>query len=304
VLLATGPIVTKDAEVANPWGLDVTPRGLKVDACGRTSMARVFAAGAVTGVAGRLAVRAGADARAAVEAIDALLAGRDHAPSPKPWTCRLSSPRETELRELARVAAERQTVGCRPKAVGAAVSCGTSCGASVAPTAHSLKPTADLPASSLAAGRCLHCDCRKAGDGADPADWPCALRRWAAEYGATARHAAGPRREITVDDTHERVIYDSGKCISCGLCVQIAQQRGEEFGLTFIGRGFTVRVGVPLGRTLREGLTHCAAEVAAACPVGAICQRQPQATSHKPQGKERLGQKDNDSGNDVAGSKT
>jgi len=284
VLLATGRL---SAEAAEALGLEVTPRGVKVDACGRTSRPRVFAAGAVTGLAGRLAVRAGADALTVVEAIDAMLAGREFTPPPRPWTCRLGSPSEAELRELARAASRStgvppvsrmgvspmqplpldQTFTSQPNANETATPC--------VGHGRDARATHGRDAHATAAGRCLHCDCRKAGGGADPAGWPCQLRRWAAVYGATKHGGgsgvAGPRRKIVIDDTHELAIYDSGKCISCGLCVRIAKQRGEEFGLTFIGRGFSVRVGVPLGRSLREGLTKCAEEVAAACPVGAIC---------------------------------
>jgi len=279
VLLATGPAAT------DAWGLEMTPRGVKVDACHRTSMARVFAAGAAVGLGGRLAVRAGADALAAVEAIDATLAGREYAPPPRPWTCRLHAPRETELRELARVARGEgvfnRSTGVSPMQTLPEEQTSTSqqnASETVTPCVghgRDARATHGRDARATAASRCLHCDCRKAGDAVDPSEWPCALRRWAAEYGAVAKSGGaaggGPRREVAVDDTHELVIYDSGKCISCGLCVRIAKLRGEEFGMAFIGRGFSVRVGVPFGRPLRDGLTKCAADIAAACPTGAIC---------------------------------
>ncbi len=51
------------------------------------------------------------------------------------------------------------------------------------------------------------------------------------------------------------MIYEPGKCIDCGLCIQIAAAAGEPLGLTYIGRGFDVRVGVPLGHSLAEALT-------------------------------------------------
>ncbi|MGD2110864.1 MAG: hypothetical protein PVI86_15910, partial [Phycisphaerae bacterium] len=44
----------------------------------------------------------------------------------------------------------------------------------------------------------------------------------------------------------------------------------EPLGLTFVGRGFDVRVGVPFDRTVAEALTHTARECVDACPTGAL----------------------------------
>jgi predicted molibdopterin-dependent oxidoreductase YjgC len=69
---------------------------------------------------------------------------------------------------------------------------------------------------------------------------------------------------------HPQIIYESGKCIDCGLCIQIAAKSGEELGLTFIGRGFDVRVAVPFERSIADGLKESAAKCVAACPTGAL----------------------------------
>ena len=115
------------------------------------------------------------------------------------------------------------------------------------------------------AARCLRCDCRGLDD--------CALRRYAIEYGASATRHACERRRFERDTTHPRVVYESGKCIDCGLCVAIASRAGEELGLTFVGRGFDVRVAVPFGEGIAEGLARVASECAAACPTGALTMR-------------------------------
>ena len=48
----------------------------------------------------------------------------------------------------------------------------------------------------------------------------------------------------------------------------------EDFGFTFIGRGFDVVVGVPFHETTAAGLRKVALEVADACPTGAICRKE------------------------------
>ena len=68
---------------------------------------------------------------------------------------------------------------------------------------------------------------------------------------------------------HAEVIYEPGKCIDCGLCIQIAAAAGEPLGLTLVGRGFDVRVAVPLDRPLAEALRRWRRSVAA-CPTAAL----------------------------------
>jgi ferredoxin len=112
------------------------------------------------------------------------------------------------------------------------------------------------------AARCLHCDCRKPQS--------CKLRRYAKEYNARSTRYQGPRRLFAQQLQHPQLIYEPGKCISCGLCIQIAAESGEKLGLTFIGRGFDVRVAVPFDRSIAEGLQNAASQCVQACPTGAL----------------------------------
>ena len=52
--------------------------------------------------------------------------------------------------------------------------------------------------------------------------------------------------------------------------LDVAERAGEEFGFTDVGRGFDVKIGVPLDKSLKKGLGHTAAQVIAACPAGAL----------------------------------
>ncbi|MFA6127937.1 MAG: 2Fe-2S iron-sulfur cluster-binding protein [Bacteroidales bacterium] len=116
------------------------------------------------------------------------------------------------------------------------------------------------------AARCLHCECRKPET--------CLLRMYADEYGAEQKRFQGPQRKpVTKQFQHETVVYEPQKCIKCGICVRITALYKEEFGLTFIGRGFDVVIGVPFSESLREGLTHTAEEAANACPTGALAMK-------------------------------
>jgi ferredoxin len=111
--------------------------------------------------------------------------------------------------------------------------------------------------------RCLHCDCRKNHD--------CKLRRYSDEYGAEQGTFKGEdRARFSQVNQHPRAIYEPGKCIKCGLCVRITKQEGEPFGFTFIGRGFEVKPGVSLNKSLAQGLERVAENVVASCPTGAL----------------------------------
>jgi len=116
------------------------------------------------------------------------------------------------------------------------------------------------------AGRCLRCDCMKVES--------CKLREYATRYGARQFVYPGAARPpITPMIQSDAVVYEPGKCIKCGLCVEIATQRGEPLGMAFMRRGFDTRVGVPFDHSLAEGLGACAGECAEACPTGALALR-------------------------------
>jgi ferredoxin len=116
------------------------------------------------------------------------------------------------------------------------------------------------------AARCMHCDCRSKS--------ACTLRELSEAYHARRkvfRDAERPRvkREVR----HELLVWEPGKCIQCGRCVAITAQEKELPGLTFIGRGFDVRIAVPLDGAFSEALKQTAMKCAEACPTGALEKR-------------------------------
>jgi formate dehydrogenase major subunit len=127
--------------------------------------------------------------------------------------------------------------------------------------------TAGLPDAEAVreARRCIQCDCL--------AKDRCGLRRYGTEYEAEAGKYRGKRRAFARDASHPEIVYESGKCVLCGLCVRIAEQEGERPGITFQGRGFPTVTAIPFDRPLAEGLARTGARCAAACPTGALAKK-------------------------------
>lgn len=116
------------------------------------------------------------------------------------------------------------------------------------------------------AARCLQCGCAKADD--------CLLRVLSSTYGADPRKFKGPPRVTEIDNSHEEVVFEPGKCIFCGICVRIAAEQGEASGLAYHGRGFDMAVEGPFGEPLAKALRKAARLCAEACPTGALYVRE------------------------------
>ena len=244
VVLALGTVIPNGPEVPGPAlsGLTLTARGIAIERnTYETNLKGVFAGGNAVSES-RRAIRALAHGKEIAVSVDQFLRGLPVVGELGRFASRIGKLLEGERTELLQIAtAAERTMPDGGDGLGFVES--ESVGES---------------------SRCLKCGC--------PIFEECTLRRYAEEYGADqARFQMGERKHIErVFQYHGKVLFEPGKCIKCGLCIQIATKEGEDLGLAFVGRGFDVRVAVPFNGSFEEGMTKAAQACIEACPTAAL----------------------------------
>lgn len=236
VLLAVGA-----AGVAGAGELGVTVSGKVISSearTARTSLEGVFAAGAAVKPVPQL-LRAMVEGRGAAECIHRFLQGEPPERVRKPFSSVMGKLNAAEM-------------GAFLKGAGAGER-HTPCDACAG---------FNRQEATGEAARCLQCDCRSKG--------VCALQRYAQLYEVDAGRFRGTHRDFEQHAQPGGVLFEPGKCILCGICVRLAEQAAEPLGLTFVGRGFEVRVAAPFHEAIERGLQKVAAECVRACPTGAL----------------------------------
>jgi len=243
VLIAAG---ADGANVAEGFGAQLTKQGVAVmRGTHETSAEGVFAAGHVVRKKGKF-IHTVASGKAAATSVHQFLSGQPVRGPHKPFSSSIGKLKEGEIEQFLTEASPE----------GSAI--------------LSDESDANLHQEEAAreASRCLRCDCRATSD--------CKLLQAAERYGARQNRFPADRKRFGKTTQHALVVYEPGKCIRCGNCVAVAQRSREPLGLTFIGRGFDVRVEVPFGERLSDGLREAAEASASVCPTGALVPKRDQ----------------------------
>ena len=234
VLLCAGEC---SKECADSMGLKYSGKGIQVDAVTlMTNKPGVFAAGSSVAPV-KHAIRACAQGRQAAHSISCYFKGKMPPHDEKPYSVRMGHLHPGELDILTDDASMHSRVTASAEG-------------------YSEEQV------QIETMRCLHCECAKV-DG-------CKLRDVSYQYHASPTAYKTEHRHYTRDCSHLEIVFEPSKCISCGLCIQIAEERAEELGLTFFERGFDVKIGVPFEGKLPAGLIHAAKECAEICPTAAL----------------------------------
>jgi ferredoxin len=239
ILLATGP--TSHALAAS---LGLAADGNKLDADKQsmmTSRSGVFAAGRAVRPGGQ-PVNSVADGKAVAVCIRQYLTNEPVLRPPKPFSVFMGKVVDAEME-------------------------GFMLEASAAGRSDAKAMAIDIGRAIEESNRCVLCNCAKAE--------VCKLRQLAIDYDINLhRFSSGERARFQRNVEHPLVRFEAGKCIRCGNCIRVAGEQQEALGLTFIGRGFDVHLGVPFHESLRDGLLEAARAAVAACPTGALTLRE------------------------------
>jgi ferredoxin len=241
VILAVGKI---EPGVFEASGLELFSRGIKINTkTFETSVPGVFAGGNAVSEA-RLAIRAAAHGKNLAFSVNQFLENKSVTGPSSRFNSMMGKIREEEVSEFMKEAEEHQRIVPQ----------------------GGFKDGYAAEEADRESRRCFGCDCRKPDS--------CKLRQYSEAYQADPRRFTYvERKRFQKNIQHDQVIYEPGKCIKCGLCVQITKKAGEKLELTFVGRGFDVRVETPFGESLSQGLKKVAGKCISACPTGALSWR-------------------------------
>jgi ferredoxin len=239
VLLATGPTTSGQAE-----SLGLATEGNKIAADKKSMMSSrnsVFIAGRALRPTAQ-PVGSVADGKAAAVCIQQFLSNEAPARPAKPFSVFMGKVVDAEMHDFL----QQTSTAVRSDAASMAV---------------------DIDRAIEESHRCVHCNCAKAD--------VCKLRQLAVDYEVNMnRFNTGERMRFQRNLEHPLVCFEAGKCIRCGNCIKVAGDYQEALGLTFIGRGFDVHIGVPFHESMRDGLLEAARAAVAACPTGALTLRE------------------------------
>lgn len=277
IIFATGNFAHGNMET---FGFDKTQYGLKVEKETLEVAKGVFACGNVFR-SRKMAVTSVAQAKQAAHSVDAFLRGDQAEKIYRMFNSRFGKIKEEEAGEYLKETETRSLSGAEasgevdenpldiesnPLANSTPLSVQSSKNGLNKVNKSGIS-TGSMSDSQKEAQRCMHCDCRK--------PQTCKLRIFADEYKADRRKFIfGERKLVQKHIEHELIVYEPEKCIRCNLCVEISEKQKGKLGFTSIGRGFEVRMKVPLNKSMKDIYNQTAIDCAEACPTGAIAMKQ------------------------------
>ena len=228
-------------------GIELTQKGtvLMNGQNGTTNLEGVFAAGDATNKGASIAIEAIAEGNKAAAAMDAYLSGM-----PLDFPEPVYSEREVSEKDYAHIKkTEREKMPVKP--------------------AGTRKKSFDEVINGFSeeqaiaeAKRCLQCGCHDYHD--------CKLIRYANENRIDMRKIKGVKHNSFTERKLVSIERDMGKCMLCGLCVRVCEEKIGKGLLGFNGRGFRTAIKPEFADSIEIVACKNCLECAKICPTGAL----------------------------------
>ena len=211
----------------------------------RTSLEGVFAVGDMTNRGASIAVAAIGEAQKAAVVIDRYLDG-EIVPYKKPYFVERNLP-QSFFEKFEK--APRVKMPKRPA---------SEAKHDFKEVALGLKP-ADAEKEAM---RCLECGCHDY--------YECKLIAYANEYDVKPARFKGEKHHFEIESNDQLITRDQNKCILCGLCVRVCEEKMGKAVLGLIGRGFNTIVQPEYALPLDNSSCTMCGQCEAVCPTGAL----------------------------------
>jgi len=228
-------------------GIELTQKGtvLMNGQNGTTNLEGVFAAGDATNKGASIAIEAIAEGNKAAAAMDAYLSGM-----PLDFPEPVYSEREVSEKDYAHIQkSKREKMPVKP--------------------AGTRKKSFDEVINGFSeeqaiaeAKRCLECGCHDYHD--------CKLIRYANENRIDMRKIKGVKHNSFTERKLVSIERDMGKCMLCGLCVRVCEEKIGKGLLGFNGRGFRTAIKPEFADSIEIADCKNCLECAKICPTGAL----------------------------------
>jgi formate dehydrogenase major subunit/NADH-quinone oxidoreductase subunit G len=111
----------------------------------------------------------------------------------------------------------------------------------------------------------------------------CELQKIAKHLGIklTTKRFRKLERDLPIDGSSPLFTYDPNKCVLCGKCVWVCQEKLGIRAIGFTRRGFKRMISTFQDKPLGESICSQCAECVKVCPVGALTFKSKNSISHK-----------------------
>jgi NADH-quinone oxidoreductase subunit G len=98
----------------------------------------------------------------------------------------------------------------------------------------------------------------------------CELQTLCADFNIDASRLPSLVPPLPKDASNGSIVLDPRKCVLCGRCIQVCQERQNVWALSFLGRGISTRIAPAGDISMAESPCVSCGQCAAHCPTGAI----------------------------------